>query len=206
MKLTIPTLVLAAFAATSTAQYTDQSPPFYLVLLSDDNSVNSTSLSACHSGAAIESLCLGNKVSISNPDGNTPPVTFNFNTSADVVTPNATLGSPGVVTYLLRGGNFNESEALGLYADPITNVAMPMFGLGSQTMAFDSNNLLNIQGYVDDRMSSGPKSGDTVAYYRWYSCATYYAGYQYVNLVWALGDSEPETPDCAKVNVKRVFV
>lgn len=42
-----------------------QSKPFKLVLDSEDGSINGKSLYSCHSGAAIEALCVGNTV----PDG-----------------------------------------------------------------------------------------------------------------------------------------
>lgn len=72
-------------------------------------------------------------------------------------------------------------------------------------MAFDVDNFLNIQGYVDDTVSP-PKTDETTAYYRWYSCQTYYTGYQYTTLAWVVGEAAPQNPTCVKVDVKRVFV
>lgn len=206
MKLSLATLALT-LAALTTAQFNNQSAPFNLVLASENKTIDGQYLAACHEGAAIEGLCLAGIPSPSKP-GEIAPATFNFNTSDQAVTPNATLGAPGWVTYLLRGGNFNESEPLGLYINPTTNVALPLFYPGGElatTMSFDSNNLLNIQGYIDDTQNP-PTSGDTVAYYRWYSCTTYYTGYTYVTLAWVLGEGNPQNPTCVKVDVKRVFV
>jgi hypothetical protein len=206
MKLAIPAITLA-LAASTAAQYDKQSKPFYLVLNSENKTVNGQYLAACHEGAAIEALCLANAPSPSKP-GQIAASTFTFNTSDTVVTPNATLGSPGWVTYELRGGNFNVSEPLGLYVEPTTNVALPLFYPGTSeatTLSFDEHDLLNIQGYVHDTLNP-PTWGDYVAYYRWYSCTTYYTGYTYVTLTWVLGEGAPQNPTCVKVDVKRVFL
>jgi len=184
------------------AQYDYASPPFNLVLLSN-SSYNGSTLSACHSGAAIESVCVSNGSSVSKPTP-IPAAVFNFNTTV----PDNTQPSPGYVTYLLRGSNFNLSQPLGLSINPISNVALPMFQPGdaySQTMWFDENGLLNIQGYIDDTTEGGPQRavGPT---YRWHACTTYYGSYIYKTLTWVLGAGPPQNPTCVKVDVKRVFI
>lgn len=206
MKLVLPTLVLALTTFVK-AQFNNQSAPFQLVLVSDDKKIDGETLSTCHEGAAIESLCLSNSITVSKPSP-IPADVFTFNTSEQVVTPNATLGAPGWLTWLLVGGNFEVSEALGLQTNPVTNVAHPQFFPGNTAatvMAFDKNDLLNIQGYVDDTQNP-PVAGDYVAYYRWYSCLTYYVGYQYQTVNWVLGDGKPQNPSCVKVDVKRKFI
>jgi hypothetical protein len=199
MKFALPAIALAC-SGLAAAQFDNQTAPFNLVLVSKNKTIDGQYLYSCHEGAAIEGLCLaGKKPTVSNQ--------FNFNYSSQSVTPNPTLGTPGYVTWVLHGGNFNESEALGLYNDPTSNVALPLFepGYSATVMAFDDKNLLNIQGYVDDTVSP-PKAGDWVAYYRWYACTTYYSGYTYQTLAWALGAGKPQNPTCVKVDVKRVFV
>ncbi|KAJ4295350.1 hypothetical protein N0V90_007362 [Kalmusia sp. IMI 367209] len=206
MKLVLPTLALA-LAASTTAQYDIQSKPFRLVLSSRDDKVNGQTLSACHTGAAIESLCLSNSSSTSKPDP-IAAATFRFNTSSTDQTPVSPGGAPGVLTYELQSTPPIPSS-LQFFYDPITNYALPLLfpgsGADTQTLAFDKKGLLNVQGYVNYK-TSPPTAGDTTAYYRWYACSTYFSGYEYVNLVWALGDRAPETPGCAKVDVKRVFL
>lgn len=208
MKFTLRLGVAVILAGLSTAQYTNESAPFHLVLISDNATVDGDTLSACHVGAAIESLCLSNGSSTSKPNPIAPAV-FHFNTSDQVVTPNTTLGAPGVLTYELPSSPPIPS-GLGLFIDPTTNFALPLLYPGGPSgttgvMAFDEEDLLNLQGYVNYG-TSPPTGGDTVAYYRWFSCMTYYMGYEYVNLVWALGRGEPETPGCVPVSVKRVFI
>ncbi|KAF9741142.1 hypothetical protein PMIN06_005572 [Paraphaeosphaeria minitans] len=205
MKLILPTITLALSALTS-AQYDVESKSFRLILSSKDTKVNGQTLSACHTGAAIESLCLSGTPSTSKPDP-IAAATFRFNTSSNIETP-ADGNVPGILTYKLNASPPIPSS-LEFFYDPTTNYALPLLfpgqGADTQTLAFDKKNLLNVQGYVNYK-TSPPTAGNTTAYYRWYSCSTYFSGYQYVNLVWALGDAKPETPGCAKVDVKRVFI
>ncbi|KAF1964515.1 hypothetical protein BU23DRAFT_561870 [Bimuria novae-zelandiae CBS 107.79] len=207
MKLALPTLTLGLAALTS-AQYDIESKPFRLVLSSKDKTVDGQTLSACHVGAAIESLCLSGVPSTSKPDF-IPAATFRFNTSSTVGTPSAPAGGvPGVLTYKLNATPPIPSSLQFSY-DPTTDFALPLLfpgtGASTQTLAFDSKNRLNVQGYVD-YTTSPPTAGEYKPYYRWYACLTYFSVYEYENLVWALGDGKPETPGCAKVDVKRVFI
>ncbi|KAF7893793.1 hypothetical protein EAF00_007307 [Botryotinia globosa] len=192
---------LLAAATQVTAQYTNQSAPFYLALISLDDSLNGATLSPCHEGAAIEGLCLG--PSISSP--NATFSTFNFNTSSFDSSFNATIGETGVLTWLLQGSNFNLSSPFGLSYSATSNVAVPLFTpstTSTTNVAFDEDNLLNIQGYQDDTVS--PISFGTEAYYRWYICETYW-GYHYTTLAWVVGEADPQNPTCVKVDVQRVF-
>ncbi|OAG12387.1 uncharacterized protein CC84DRAFT_1075619, partial [Paraphaeosphaeria sporulosa] len=195
-----------ALSTLTSAQYDVESKSFRLVLSSKDTQVNGQTLSACHTGAAIESLCLSGTPSTSKPDP-IAAATFRFNTSSNIETP-ADGNVPGILTYKLNASPPIPSS-LEFFYDPTTNYALPLLFPGqdanTQTLAFDKKNLLNVQGYVNYK-TSPPTAGNTTAYYRWYSCSTYFSGYQYVNLVWALGDAKPETPGCVKVDVKRVFI
>ena len=72
-----------------------QSKPFYLVIVSDDSSLNGHALGACHEGAAIEGLCKASKVA--NADKSYQTFHFNYTHS----NPN-----DGILTWTLVGGNF----------------------------------------------------------------------------------------------------
>jgi hypothetical protein len=203
MKSSILASSIAIAACGVVAQYTNQSAPFNLIVLSTNHTINGSSLGACHEGAAIEGLCLGPPPS---PSGVTYEQ-FQFNTSATPYDVNETIGAPGYLTYELRGGNFNVSEPLGLTYNDVSNVAVPEFtpGFDSATfVAFDHENRLNIQSYIDDRVVP-VEYGEVKAYYRWYICQTY-VGYSYTTLAWVMGDHSPENPSCVKVEVVRVFV
>jgi hypothetical protein len=194
MRTSLLASILAITASTVvTAQYTNQSAPFKLVLHSSNVTYDGACLSPCHEGAAVEALC---------PSG--PASTYTFNTSSNSVSYNASIGETGYLTYELSGGNFNVSEPMALSYDPTTNIAAPLFSpaqLGGTLVAFDCNENMNIQGYVNENTSPLTE----VPYYRWYVCTTF-KGYTYNTLVWTMGAGEPEDPSCVKVEVQRVFV
>ena len=205
MKTSSVILSLAAAVITSAQDpyYNITTPPFYLVVTSEDESINST-LSACHVGAALESLCLSNADYGSSP---TPlaGAEFHFNTSiySQPTPPDPTTG---ILTWWLtvNGGEQYPSSA-SFYYDPTTDIAVPILYPGDQdatTLAFDAQNQLAIQAYVRDTNGTGVSQ----TLYRWYACKTYYSSYLYTNLAWGLGASEPENPSCVAVNVTRVFV
>lgn len=188
--------------------YNETSDPFNLVLTSENSTVNGTTLSACHIGAALESLCLSSGGGISNPTA-IAAATFNFNTSTDPFTPNATLGTPGILTWTLKTSSIDVPSSVYFNYDPTTDSAVPILTPGQerpQLLAFDDQDRLNVQGYIDWTANPPNSTGTTEAYNRWYACQTYFSGYSYRNLVWGLGTDEPENPTCMKVGVRRVFV
>ncbi|KAJ4334030.1 hypothetical protein N0V87_007188 [Didymella glomerata] len=213
MKLSTPATALL-FAASVNAQceagppfYNETSKPFSLVLTSDNSTINGSTLSACHSGAAIESLCLSRGGGVSNPNP-IPAATFNFNTSSDPFTPNATLGTPGILTWTLRTTTIDVPSSARFNYDPTTDIALPILLPGSenpQLLAFDNQDRLNVQGSIDWAANPPNSTGSTQAYYRWYACQTYFSGYSYENLAWGLGTEKPQNPTCVSVGVKRVF-
>lgn len=193
----------ALFPATTLAQYLNQTGPFALIILSPNNAtLNGTALASCHEGAAIESLC----TTLAPPPATQEySTTYVFNYSSSITPSDPSLGTPGYVTYLLVGGNFQVFEPLGLSYNPSSNVAVPLFYPSTDiatTMAFNDADLLNIQSYVDD--STSPPTTGQKAYYRWYVCITN-AGYTYQTLAWVQGSAAPQNPTCQKVDVKRVF-
>ncbi|KAJ5082570.1 hypothetical protein N7532_011613 [Penicillium argentinense] len=156
-----------------------QSKPFHLVLQSANNTYNGQKLAACHSGAAIESLCLA---------GNTGSEIY-LNTTKDK--------------------SFVESEPMSFYVDPSTNLAMPMFqpSYDQQQVMFDKEDLMGIYSYLGDTIT--PPTDDKVRVLKnWYLCETNYSAYTYRTLAWVLGNgkAKPQNPSCVKVQVHRRFV
>ncbi|CBY01777.1 hypothetical protein IAQ61_009992 [Plenodomus lingam] len=205
-------LALSLLATTlATAQSTEPfynitSTPFNLVVTSADGTINTT-LAACHVGAALESLCLSANVSPPNPGSSSPSV-FNFNTSTYSQAPEPTLGTPGILTWILQAASMNVSSSAYFNYDPTTDIALPILEPGSarpQIVAFDLQNRLTLQGSVDYTVQP-PQPGVYREFYRWYACETYFASYRYVNLAWKLGPGEPENQSCVAVNVTRIFV
>jgi len=202
---TLATATLALAALTS-AQYLNQTAPFKLVLSSAHNeTLNGSSLFACHEGAAIEGACLAGRMTTIP----TYASSFQFNYSDSIPPQNADAGTEGYLTYFLQGANFAISQPMELTMLESSNVAHPIFS-PSETgtvVAFDNKEMLNIQEYVDDTLyppralEDGPR-----AYYRWYLCTTYYGGYTYETLNWVLGSFPPQNPSCQKVDVKREYL
>jgi hypothetical protein len=202
MKTSSLVLSLAAAAVTiaQDSYYNISSPPFYLHVTSDDGKLNEA-VGACHIGAAIESLCL------SHIDDGEPVVgsPFNLNTSIWSQPPEPSFGVPGILTYVLRAQPPRPSSMYFSYSST-TNYVLPIIGPGdssAQSVAFDAQNNMVIQGYVPLPNNTGTWK----EYSRWYACPdTYYSGYRYNNLAWGLGAAPPENPSCVAVNVTRVFV
>jgi hypothetical protein len=165
MHLALLTLSLTLLASTS-AQNTNQSAPFNLVLSSRNKTLSGKYLEACHSGAAIETLCLS-----TGADPGTPHTVYNLNTSSDA----GGSTTDGVITWTLRGGNFNLSQPLGLSVDYASNVALPLFSGLETTVSFDAEERLYIKSFLDDTQDP-PRFGER-AYYRWFVCRTYYGSY-----------------------------
>jgi hypothetical protein len=190
-----------AFAASSVnAQYyANQSAPFYLVLSSQNETLNGSTLAACHEGAAIEGLC------ISGPLTSTSQAyTFNFSDTSGQTPAPTGVNLTGLLTYELQGSNFNVSSPMQLSYNPTSNVATPLLQ-PSETgtfVAFDDEEKLTIVSYQDD--TKPLPNYQVKPYYNWYACTTA-AGYVYQTLAWVLGNGAPQNPTCQKVEVLRVF-
>jgi hypothetical protein len=189
-------LLAFAISQVSAQSYTDQSEPFYLVVTSQNATINGSALAPCHEGAAIEGLC---------PDGplTSSSYTYNLNYSAQA-TADPVLGITGLLTWELQGAGFNVSEALQFEYSPTSNVVVPLFEPleSSQTFGFDAENKLFVPEYLDDTVV--PPAYVTKPIYRWRICQTN-AGYYYTTLAWVIGPHSAENPTCQKVNVVRVF-
>ncbi|KHN97417.1 uncharacterized protein MAM_04432 [Metarhizium album ARSEF 1941] len=172
-----------------------QSKPFNLVLQSDKEDLNGRALATCHTGAAVESICvLQDRRAV-----------FHLNTTQGGQAGPG--GIPGILTWTLPTQPPTPSS-MSFYTDPSTNVALPLFYPGASNVryvGFDDDNLMNIVSYLDDTKS--PPDGQTPhVLKRWYVCTTYNMGYTYQTLTWVLGNANPQNPSCASVNVKRKFV
>lgn len=150
-KFTTSTLLLAllgSFALPSSAQTYNTSAPFTLQLESDNATLAGQSLGACHSGAAIEELCLAGVVT--DPDYS---YTFYFNVSASEVVA-AGQYETGIIFWILHGSGFNLSEPLTFGTPPLdTNVVPPLFEPSDEgaSLAFDDDDKLFIYSeYYDD--------------------------------------------------------
>ncbi len=87
-------LSILAGAATTLAQDV-QSKPFNLILKSDNKDVDGKFVGSCHAGAAIESLCIGDK-----------GVTMHHNTTQGSTPLDGFSSASGVLTWTLPGSKF----------------------------------------------------------------------------------------------------
>ncbi|RCI08387.1 hypothetical protein L249_8859 [Ophiocordyceps polyrhachis-furcata BCC 54312] len=197
MKLIVLALpFLGRFAAAQSVQ----SKPFHLVIESSDKHINGQGFTACHTGAAIESLCIYNKAERS---------TFYLNTTEGSESPLKNYEPSGVLVWNLPVQPTTYSESMSFSVEPSTNVALPLFepSPSSQYVTFDRQGRLAIVSYLDDTHS--PPSGSQPRGLRnWYLCHTYYSAYSYHTLNWVLGSgkAKPQNPSCVKVEVRRLYV
>lgn len=205
--------VAATILATAMAQDI-QSKPFNLQLVSDDAHLNGQYVGACHSGAAIESACIG-----------TQKVTMHLNSSSPQSPDNGLLtwALPIGMQPIIASQKYNTSSeqaltvlspdppvdsAMRLIPDPNSNVAQGIFEPGP-------NNGLYVN-FVDDKMVLVSTTDDTqvpvaagqpLNIDNWYVCDTYFTSYRYKTLSWVYGnqDAKPQNPTCVKVSAKRVY-
>lgn len=120
MKSFFITSVLAASAAV--AQTVKQSSPFFLRLTSNNSTYDGRYLSACHTGAALQALCVG-KTEVTNRDSST----FYLNTTVY----NGRESETGILGWdmkLAPGADGTQTivgEPLSLEFNAGTNVALP---------------------------------------------------------------------------------
>ncbi|KAK9438076.1 hypothetical protein VB005_09081 [Metarhizium brunneum] len=187
----LSSLALGGLAAGQTVQ----SKPFNLLVQSDSKELDGRALGTCHTGAAIESICLLSDAK----------AVFNLNTTEGAQPGPG--GLSGVLAWTLPSQPPIPSS-MSFYTDPSTNVALPLFYPGAnnvQYVGFDGDDLMNIVSYLDDTKSP-PTGQDPRVLKSWYVCTTYNVGYTYQTLTWVLGGKNPQNPSCVKVDVKRKFV
>lgn len=223
----LPILAQSSISENST---TIQSPDFNLVIQSRNKTLDGKLLGACHDGAAHEGVCI---VDNSFPFDSSY-VNFQWNTTIYSCTETNSSGTfnvscnfsgepedptltTGIVTWWLYFNTGSPSAgrvSQGLVLDTVysSNVALAQINFVNEYqfpvyVAFDKNDLMNIQQYTDDTLEPAYEYlNATRPLYRWNICQTYYSGYHYTALTWVLGSHSAQNPTCEKVNVKRVFV
>ncbi|KAI1781241.1 hypothetical protein F4818DRAFT_398472 [Hypoxylon cercidicola] len=206
MVRSILTMAAAFGLALAQTQYLNQSAPFNLVLSSENSTLDGLKLGACHSGAAVESLCVF--ANISTPQF----LTFYLNGTAEPPTQPGYLAA-GLLTWMFTGGvpEFTQSTAMAFLYNEASNLAFPLIwpsADNSQPVSFTADGLLAVQASVDDTLSPPEPFENYVTYItdRWAICVTYWQGYDYTALQYVLGNQKPQNPSCELVKVRRVFL
>lgn len=195
---------ISAMATAATAAAGDQSAPFNLKLSSADAALDGSYLYSCHSGAAIEQLCIGNKTT----EGlRFPGYYLNHTTTNDVKGFEA-----GILTWNMPfGGSSGDyvNEPLTMYQQASSNVAVlvfrPAYASDGVNVGFDADNKLFLYTYVDDTVTPPVATGEPFLFYNWNVCQTYYSGYRYFALAWVTAGT-PVNPSCKAVSVIREFI
>lgn len=144
-RLTATLLLLGLTALQASAQDYTTSTPFTLQLTSDDPEYDGQFLGACHSGAAIEQLCIAG-----NDSTPTSYNTFALNTTT------GDESGTGVLVWELQGSGFNVSEGLAFQPVVTSNVVFLVFEPGVSTavnsaVGFDEDDKLFVySSYYDE--------------------------------------------------------
>ncbi|KAI6083916.1 hypothetical protein F4821DRAFT_243933 [Hypoxylon rubiginosum] len=206
MVRSIFTLAAAFGLALAQSNYPNQSAPFNLVLSSENSTLDGLQLGACHSGAAVESLCVF--ANITTPQF----LTFYFNGSAEAPTNPGYLPA-GLLTWTFTGGipEFTQNTAMTFMYNTASNLAFPLIwpsDANSQAISFTDDGLLAVAANINDTLDPPEPFDNYVTYItdRWAICKTYWQAYDYTALQFVLGDQKPQNPSCEYVKVKRVFL
>lgn len=189
-------LSLAALVGLAAADcyYCTQQGPFKLQIESANATLNGQQFASCHSGAAIETLCVGYQGS-----------DYYYNTTA--TPPTGDYPQQGLITWnLTYNTNQTESEPLTLQYSPFSNVAVPVLEpteYNDAYFSFTSDGYLAIAQSIDDTVVPAAYVSPPKLVQNWYVCQTYYGGYRYTTLAWVVGVDAPQNPSCQKVSVKR---
>ncbi|KAK4187521.1 cell wall protein RHD3 [Podospora australis] len=190
-KTLLPALA-ALFSLTSAQNYPDQSAPFSLKI-SDaaDASLNNKYLYACHSGAAIEQLCLGDKAEHADAYS-----TYYHNTSE-------WSSGTGTLVWNLPYSDGIASSGLTFAYNPASNVVLSYFIPGDSNavrIGFNEENKLFVPAYIDDVLTPGGEK----PFYNWEVCTTQFSGYRYQALAWVtVGTPVTGSWGCVSVNVTK---
>ncbi|KAK1981357.1 hypothetical protein LZ30DRAFT_86291 [Colletotrichum cereale] len=170
--------VLALLGVTSaTAQFANQTKPFWLKFTPTNDSSVVTYLQPCHSGAGQAGLC-------PEIEGSNHSEFFLNETQSDYQ--GHTLGG---LTWNQPIGNGDPiSSGMELELQLVSNGAIPIFSPGDRalfSLGFDENEKLFIASYADDsRAAPSEPNSYLEAYYRWHVCWTFVGNYFYNSLVW----------------------
>ncbi|KAK3984193.1 cell wall protein RHD3 [Cladorrhinum sp. PSN332] len=195
--LAFASLALAAtvISAALAQNFPNQSAPYNLKLNSAEATLDGKFLWACHSGAAIEQLCVSDTAA-------TSAGVFFLNTTEYGSTV-AGFNTGALVYNLNYGGDANliASSALRFAWNPATNVILNYFQPGDEgseivIVGLDAENMLFVPAYVDDVVTPNGAG----LFYRWQVCNTQFGSYKYQALAWVtVGD--PLDGGCKAVNV-----
>jgi len=197
-----------AFTTLSTTLFLDQSLPFALVVLSQDETYNGTTVVPCEKGKQGPFPGLCPLASLTNTIY--PIEIFNLNYSSGSIA-DTTIDTVGYLTYELinrETGTGISNVSAPMAFDNEVSYEVPIFGyagLDSATkVVFNEDNLLGIPGNLSNTASS---ANFDATYDKWYVCNIDGGDLvsSYPTAVWSLGDVAPGLASCVKADIIRVF-
>ncbi|PVH83904.1 hypothetical protein DL98DRAFT_613184 [Cadophora sp. DSE1049] len=218
--------ILAFMAAISTAvtydipkqPFPEESPPFKLVLLSSNSSLDGMTLFACRQVILTDSLCTVNSRDMPHmgrPVPDTPRVTtfhLNYTTEPEAthqqVSPD--LGVEGILTRHYANYYTDWMPASMRLGYTRAGHAVTLFRGGQEratVVGFDKEDKLFLWGRDDGSLMPQHEVTEDECYtavYHWYVCMTKWMT-EFETVVWSSGD-KPDDPTCQKVDIKRVFI
>ncbi|KAK1637269.1 hypothetical protein BDP81DRAFT_427071 [Colletotrichum phormii] len=202
MKTTYAIALLGATLAS--AQFTNQTKPFWLKFTPCTGGSGETYLSSCHSGAGQAGLCPETTEPVQEANRPTTHTNYFLNETQSDYKGHLL----GALTWNQPIGNGDPvSSGMMLNLQIVSNGAIPIFSPGNTalfTLGFDENEKLFIYSREDDSKAVAGSQAPIVdeAYYRWHVCYTFVGNYYYRSLVWITA-GPASNPTCAAVDVYR---
>lgn len=207
------TLLPGIFVSLVTAQGPDapiQTGPFYLQIQSNDSTVDGRYLASCHTGAAMQTLCLGDST---KPGGtNAYSSLYFFNQTVDRPDSQQDLGYITWNLPLSTGGDVYQNVSLPLslvFNNVGSNVVPTSISVGTsnpQLVGFH-NDVLYIPNWIDDSTfveGVYPNiTGEVQQLSQWHACSTLFGSYYYQALAWVTSGA-PHNKNCRPVDVVKV--
>ncbi|OHW93585.1 hypothetical protein CSPAE12_07825 [Colletotrichum incanum] len=196
--------VLALLGATlATAQFTNQTKPFWLKFTPSNGGSGVTYLSSCHSGAGQAGLCPETEGPVEEANSSSTHTQYFLNETQTDFQGHIL----GALTWNQPLGNADPiSSGMELNLQLVSNGAIPIFSPGNNalfSLGFDEDEKLFIVSNADDsRAAPNEPNFSEQAYYRWHVCWTFVGNYFYKSLVWVTAGAA-SNPTCSAVNVSR---
>ncbi|KAK0711446.1 hypothetical protein B0H67DRAFT_493059 [Lasiosphaeris hirsuta] len=195
---------LTSFTTVVSAQSYNQTGPFYLQIKSDNATLDGRYLTACHSGAAQETLCLGK---VDSPTTNKASASFFWNTTDQ--SPVGVLIWNLVLAKNPDGTQMVVSSPMTLDYTPGTNVATTRFGpneIDRSVQVGFNNSVMYMTWWNDDSTflaGQYPTGDSSREITNWNVCWVLAGSYYYNALAWVTGGA-PHNPTCEAVSVVKV--
>lgn len=202
MRISILLTVLAVATLHASALYMDQTDPFNLVILSQNQTINGTKLVVCHEGPKDEALCLGGRAVSGNF-----PFKLNYTSSIPI---DPVIGKVGFINYVWKNVEMAFSQSMSFF-QTTGNLFMPMFrDQHFNEVAIQHDGKLVVTGQEIQKSDDPITDAVRTVYSWWWACMNkdpheIWGWWYYHTLSFEGDDGVPINPTCQKVEVIAVF-